>query len=138
MVVRLKLAPARGWATLVLLVHLLAAFAALAGLPAAAAAIVVSGLTLSGWYGACTALLRHPAAVREVGLRIDGSAEYLDGSGTWREAAGADAAILGHRFAALRLGRGRQRRSVVLVPGAVEPDAFRRARVWARWGTPAA
>lgn len=135
MVVRLTLSPARGWAALVFLVHALAALAALAFLPVAAAVLVVAGLVLSGWLGIAAALVRGPHAVREMHLRLDGSAAYLDGSGLWRETPGASAAILGHRLAAFGLGRAR--RSVVLVPGAVEADAFRRARVWARWGVPA-
>jgi hypothetical protein len=135
-VVRLTLMPARGWAVIVMLVHALAALAALAFLPGAAAGLVVAGLVLSGWLGGSAALLRGPHAVREMHLRIDGSASYRDGTGAWREAPVASAASLGHRFVALGLGRGRARRNIVLVPGAVEADSFRRARVWARWGLP--
>jgi hypothetical protein len=136
-VVRLALVPAPGWAVLVILVHGLAVLAALAFLPAAAAALVVAGLVLSGWLGTSAALLRGPRALREVHLRLDGSAAYRDGTGAWREAPVTAAATLGHRMAAFGLGNGRARRGIVLVPGAVDADAFRRARVWARWRVPA-
>jgi hypothetical protein len=132
-----RLAPARGWAVLVFLVHLLAVVAALAFLPVAAATLVVAGLVLSGWLGISTALLRGPRAVREMHLRLDGSAAYVDGTGAWRESPVTAAASLGHRFAAFRVGHGRTRRSIVLVPGAADADALRRARVWVRWRVPA-
>jgi hypothetical protein len=135
-VVRLALTPARGWAALVLLVHALATFAALVWLPAVAAGCVAAGLAVSAWHGLSAALLRGPRAVREVCLRSDGSAAYRDGTGAWQAASVAASASLGHRFAALQLGSGRARRSVILVPGAVDVEAFRRARVWARWGLP--
>jgi len=136
--IRLVLAPARAWAAAVSAVHGAAAVAAILWLPGAAAAAACAGLALSGWLGTGSALLRGPHAVREVELRADGSAAFVDARGEWQSAVVESAASLGHRFAALRLRAGAARRSIVLVPGAVDPDAFRRARVWLRWRLPAA
>jgi hypothetical protein len=135
-VVHLVLAPARGWAALVGVVHAAAMIAALAWMPVAAGVMVALGLAVSGALGVRTALLRGRQAVRAVDLRADGSAAWIDGEGEWRSATVEGAASLGHRFTALRLRAGRDRRSVVLVPGAVDAAAFRRARVWARWRGP--
>jgi hypothetical protein len=137
-VVRVVLAPASAWAALVASVHLLALAAAVAFLPASAAAFVVAGLGLTGWAGVSGALVRGPYAVREIELRADGTAAFVDGDGEWREATVAGAAILGHRLAALRLDAAGRRRAVVLVPGAADPVAFRRTRVWTRWRLPPA
>ena len=116
-------------------VHLLAA-AACWLLPVPAALLVLAGLAVTGWVGVSSALLRGPYAVREVALRADGSAAYVDGRGEWHEADVAGAATLGHRLAAVRLRADGQCRAVVLVSGGVDPAAFRRARVWARWRLP--
>ncbi len=136
--VRIVLAPARAWAAVIGCVHLLAGAAAAAFLPVPAAGLVVTGLAVTGWLGVSGALLCGPHALREVELRADGTAACVDGHGEWRDATVAGAATLGHRLAALRLDVSGRRRAVVLVPGAVDADAFRRARVWARWRLPAA
>jgi hypothetical protein len=137
-VVRVVLTPARGWAAAVAAVHALAIGAGALWLPAPAAALVCAGLALSGWRGVEAALLRGPRAVRELELRADGTAAFVDGHGEWKPAAVEGAASLGHRFAALRLRAGHERRDVVLVPGAAAPAELRRARVWARLRPPAA
>jgi hypothetical protein len=123
---------------LIVLVHVAAAAAAAFLLPAPAALLVASGLAITGWAGVSAALVRGAYAVREIELRPDGSAAFIDGQGEWHEADVAGAATLGHRLAALRLHAEGRRRAIVLVPGAVDPAAFRRARVWARWRLPAA
>jgi hypothetical protein len=120
----------------VLAVHLLAIGGAWLALPPLAAAIVTAGLACTAWVGTATALVRGRWAVREVELRTDGSAAYVDPAGEWRQAVVAGAVCLGHRFAAMRLRAGGDRRSIVLVPGALDEASFRRARVWARWRPP--
>jgi len=109
----------------------------MAFLPISAAVPVIVGLAVTGFVGISGALVRGPYAVREVELRADGTAAYVDGDGEWHEATVVGAATLGHRLAALRLRAAGPQRAVVLVPGAADPDAFRRARVWARWRLPA-
>ena len=136
--VRVALTPARAWAGLIVGVHALAATAAVAVLPAVAAFPVIAGLLVTGWAGVSGALVRGPYAVRELELRADGTAAYVDADGEWREASVVGAATLGHRLAALRLRSSGKRRAVLLVPGAADADSFRRARVWARWRLPAA
>jgi hypothetical protein len=123
---------------LVVLVHAAAAATAMVFLPASAAVPVIAGLVGTAWVGVSGALVRGRYAVREVELRADGTAAYVDGDGEWHEATVAGAATLGHSLAALRLRAAGMQRAVVLVPGAADPDAFRRARVWTRWRLPAA
>jgi hypothetical protein len=137
-VVRVVLAPARAWAAMVAVVHGLAMAAAIRWLPLPAAVLVCAGLAVSGWHGIASALLRGPHAVREIELRSDGSAAYVDGFGEWKSAGVDGAASLGHRFAALRLRAGKERRNVILVHGAASPADLRRARVWARLRLPGA
>jgi hypothetical protein len=133
---RLSLTPARGWAALIAAVHTGAAVAALVWLPAPGAAAACAGLALSGWRAVSSALLRGPQAVRAIELRADGSAAYADAHGEWRAATVAATALLGHRYAALRLRAGRDRRDVALVPGSLSADGFRHARTWLRWRLP--
>ena len=135
--IQVALAPAPVWAGAVLVVHGLAVACAWLALPVAPAALVTAGLAATAWVGASSALVRGPWAVRALELRPDGSAAYLDAHGEWKTAVVAGAACLGHRFAALRLRAGAERRGVILVPGAVDEASFRRARVWARWRLPA-
>jgi hypothetical protein len=130
---RLTLAPAPAWAALIAAVHAAAALAAITWLPGPGAALVCAGLALSAWRGGSAALLRGSQAVRAVELRGDGSAAILDAHGEWHPAAVNGAASLGHWCAALRLRTCGARRDVMLVPGALAADAFRRARVWVRW-----
>jgi hypothetical protein len=131
--IRVALRPAPRWAILILLVHALAAAGAFLALPWPGAAFAVAGLALSAWAGAGAALARAPFGIREIELKPDGSAAYVDAHGEWREARVTSTGALGHWMATLVLRDGRCRHALVLFEGAVDADTFRRARVWLRW-----
>jgi hypothetical protein len=92
--------------------HLLALAAAATGLPAGAAAVAAVGIEFS------------PA----------GHLALADPSGTWLSAEMRRAAVPAGWLAVLtaRDANGRSR-SAVILPDAIEPEAFRRLRVWLKW-----
>jgi hypothetical protein len=114
--------------------HALAAWAALVALPATAALVCVLGITLSA--GACVSavLQRSRRAVRELTLRPDGGATWRDRDGVWHDVHEVTGGVIAPRLAVLGLREdGRRTRRVLLMPDAIESDAFRELSVWLRW-----
>jgi toxin CptA len=131
---RVRLRPSRTLVAAIALAHLAAAAAALA-LPGAAAAIVVAGAVVSAAWHLREALHRAPRAVAGLELGADGRVAVAGPAGDWSAARLRTAAVPASWLAVVTLqdARGR-RRSAVVLPDALDRDAFRRLRVWLRWG----
>jgi len=121
-------------AAAIVLAHLAAAAAALVALPAAAAAVVAAGIALSAFVQLRVALHRTPEAVTGLELSADGGVAVAGPADEWTAARLRSAAVPAPWLAVvtLRDGWGR-RRTVVVLPDALDRDAFRRLRVWLRW-----
>jgi hypothetical protein len=131
---RVHLRPSRWLAAAVIVAHLAALGAAVAGLPAPAAGIVAAGLAASAIEHLRRALQRSPLAVAGLELDADGGAAVAGPASDWSPARLLDAAVPAPWLAviSLRDALGRRRTAVVL-PDVLAPEAFRRLRVWLRW-----
>jgi toxin CptA len=131
---RVELRPSRALAAAVGFGHLLALAAAATGLPAGAAAVVAVGLALSAFHHVRLAMHRSPLAIAGLEFSPAGHLALADPSGTWLSAELRRTAVLAGWIAVLtaRDANGRPR-SAVILPDAVEPEAFRRLRVWLKW-----
>jgi Membrane-bound toxin component of toxin-antitoxin system len=112
----------------------LAACAALVALPAVAALICVLGVALSA--GACvSAVLQWSRdSVRELALRPDGGAAWLGRDGSWHVAQEVTGAVIAPWLAVIGLKEdGRRMRRLLVMPDAMQGEAFRELRVWLRW-----
>jgi Membrane-bound toxin component of toxin-antitoxin system len=121
-------------ATVLGALHALAACAALVALPAAAALVCVLGVALSA--GACVSALLQwsPDSVRELTLRPDGSAAWRDRGGSWHVAQEVTGGVIAPWLAVVGLKEdGRGMRRLLLMPDAMQSEAFRELRVWLRW-----
>jgi hypothetical protein len=136
---RVRLGPSRWLAATVIVAHAIAVAAAAASLPAPAAAIVAAGLLASAIEHVRRALHRSPLAVAELELGAGGGVAVAGPASDWLPARLVDAAVPASWVAVvgLRDALGRRRTAVVL-PDAIEPEPFRRLRVWLRWRPPAA
>jgi len=134
---RVQLRPSRWLAAMVIVAHAAALAAAVAGLPAPAAAIVAAGLVASVVEHVRRALHRSALAVAALELDAGGGVAVAGPASDWSPARLVDAAVPVPWLAvvSLRDGLGRRRTAVVL-PDAVAPEAFRRLRVWLRWRPP--
>jgi hypothetical protein len=121
-------------AAAIALAHLAAAVAALVALPGPAAAVVGAGVALSAVVQLRAALQRAPEAVTGLELTADGGVAVAGPTGEWMAARLGTAAVPAPwlAIATLRDGAGR-RRPVVVLPDALDREAFRRLRVWLRW-----
>jgi toxin CptA len=132
---RVWLRPSRTLAAALAAAHVVALAAALLALPAAAAAVVAAGVVLSAVAHLRLALHRAPRAVAGLEVTADGQFAVADPAGTWSTARLRSVAVpvpwLAVVTARDALG---QRRSAVVLPDALDRDAFRRLRVWLRWG----
>jgi len=131
---RVQLRPSRTLATALAVGHLLALGAAATGLPGAAASLVVLGVGLSLFHHLRLAMHRSSLAVVGLVLSADGRFAVADPAGTWLPAVLRHSAVPAAWLAVLdaRDNAGRSRTAVIL-PDAVDPEAFRRLRVWLRW-----
>jgi toxin CptA len=131
----MRLRPSRMLAAAIALAHLAAALAALVALPGPAAAVVAAGVALSTVVQLRGALQRAPESVAGLELGADGGIAVAGPSGEWTAAQLRTAAVPAAWLAVLILrdGAGRRRAAVVL-PDALDREAFRRLRVWLRWG----
>ena len=131
---RVQLRPSRTLAVALAVGHLLALVAAATGLPSAAASLVVLGLALSLYHHLRLAMHRSALAVAALTLSADGRFAVADPAGGWLPAelrhSAVPAAWLTVLAARDRTGRSR---TAVILPDAVDPEAFRRLRVWLRW-----
>jgi toxin CptA len=122
-------------AAAIILTHLAAGAAAVVALPAAAAAVVTAGVALSAIGHLRAALQRAPHAVAGLELTVDGRVAVAGPSGDWLTARVRSAAVPVPWLAVVTLRDARgQRRAAVVLPDALEREAFRRLRVWLRWG----
>jgi hypothetical protein len=114
--------------------HLAALAAAVIGLPAPAAALVACGLGLSAAHHLGVATHRSSRAVAGLAFRSDGGLALGDPAGSWLPAELRHCAAPTGWLAVLsaRDQAGRSRTAVIL-PDAIDPEAFRRLRVWLRW-----
>lgn len=131
---RVQLRPSRTLVAALAVGHLLALGAAATGLPGAAASLVVLGLALSLVHQLRLAMHRTALAVAGVDLGSDGRFAVADPAGVWVAAELRHSAVPAAWLAVLaaRDHAGRSRTAVIL-PDAVDPEVFRRLRVWLRW-----
>jgi toxin CptA len=135
---RVWLRPSRTLAVAVVLAHLAALAAAVAALPGAAAAVVAAGVALSAIGHLRATLHRGPQAVAGLELTADGRVAVAGPSGDWLTARVGSVAVPVSWLAVVTLRDALgQRRAAVVLPDALDPDAFRRLRVWLRWATAA-
>ena len=129
-----RLRPSRTLAAAILIAHLAALGAAVIGLPAVAAGVVAAGLVLSATEHVRRALLRAPLAIVALAFSADGGVAVAGPDGDWCSASLRRVAVPAAWLAvvAIRDGRGRRRATVVL-PDALDREAFRRLRIWLRW-----
>jgi toxin CptA len=134
---RVQLRPSRTLAAALAVGHLLALIAAVTSLPSAAAALVVLGLGLSLFHHLRLAMHRSALAVAGLDLAADGRFAVANPAGAWVAAELRHSAVPAAWLAVLaaRDNAGRSRTAVIL-PDAVDPEAFRRLRVWLRWRMP--
>jgi toxin CptA len=134
---RVWLRPSRTLAATIAVAHLAAAAAAVLALPGAAAAVVVAGVALSAIAQLRDALHRGPRSITGLELAADGRVAVADPARQWATARLQTAAVPVPWLAvvALRDARG-HRRSAVVLPDALDREAFRRLRLWLRWGAP--
>jgi toxin CptA len=135
---RVWLRPSRTLAAAIALAHLAALATAVAALPGAAAAVVAAGVALSAIGHLREALHRAPQAVTGLELSADGRVAVADPSGDWLTARVRSVAVPVPWLAVVTLRDALgQRRAAVVLPDALDREAFRRLRVWLRWGTAA-
>lgn len=102
--------------------------------------VLGAGILLQvAYYIARDVLLRLPWSITALELSSEGVMRCMTCAGNW-----TDAAVLGDSFVApwltvlnLRLPERRFSRHVVMLPDAVDAEAYRRLRVWLRWGSQA-
>jgi toxin CptA len=131
---RVALKPSPALAAALLVLHGLAAAAALTSFAGVSLWLILGGLVLSAACSVADALLRLPSSVLWFDLEEAGS-------GRWKDRAGHEHSILkviptwlGAGMVVLGLSGGRWRtRWLVLLPDAADADALRRLRVWLRW-----
>ena len=129
------LRPSWTLAAAIALAHLAALAAAVAALPGAAAAVVAAGVALSAIEHLRAALHRAPHAVAGLELTADGRVAVAGPSGDWLTARLRSAAVPVPWLAVVTLRDALgQRRAAVVLPDALDREAFRRLRVWLRWG----
>ncbi len=131
---RLELSPSVPLALLTVAVHGTAAaclLGVLPGWPGPAAGFLVAALGLAAAWD--RALLRSPSAPRTLELRASGEGVCEPRTGPPAIMRRPGAGSVTRYWVALPLAAG-NRRSLLVVRGMLEPDAFRQLRLWARWG----
>ena len=132
--VRLALAPAPGFALLIVIAHGIAAACLLTvstGWPAAGAAALVLALgVVAAWH---RALLRGARSPRAIEIVPSGDACCLFADGSSCAIASRPGAGVSRHWVSLRL-QSRWGRSLLVVAGMLPPDGLRLLRLWALWG----
>jgi hypothetical protein len=128
---RFELRPSLPLALLVFAAHAVAAVSALLVLPGAGIALGVALVALGAAAAWRRALLRGRHAVRALELGGERAVAEL-ASGERFEVEVSPRRLVGRRLVILSLGKP-LRRSVLVTHGMLEPDAFRRLRIWALW-----
>ncbi len=131
---RVQLRPSKALALAVGAGHALALAAAGAGLPPVAGAFAAAGLVLSLVHYWRWATQRVPSSVAAIEIWPDGRLAIAGPAAAWRPAALRHAAVPAAWLTVLvaRDDAGDSRCAVIL-PDALDPDAFRRLRVLLKW-----
>ena len=131
---RVRLAPSRALAAAVLGVHGLGAACILAILPGGAGAAAALLLLALGAAAAWDrALLRSRRAPRAIEIDATGAARCILASGEALEALPVGGTGVTRFWVALGLGAG-YRRHFLVTADMLDPELFRRLRLWALWG----
>lgn len=77
---------------------------------------------------------RHPRAIRRLDLDAEGRVYLIDGSGQAQPARILASSVVTPWLTALAFATETGRRSLLLTPERVDAEAYRRLRVWLRWG----
>ena len=119
--------------------HAAAALGAVVGLPPLAAAIAAAGVALSAVHQLRVVLHRAGTAIVAVEFAVDGRLAVAGPDGEWRDARVVAAAVPASWLAVfVARDSTRATRAAVVVADSVDREAFRRLRVWLRWGLPPA
>ncbi len=132
--IRLELTPSKGYASLLLLAHGLAAaclLAILTGWQAIALAVLVAALGFATAWD--RALLGSAGSPRAIELLASGKARCLLGSGESPALESLGGASTTRYWVALRM-RSPMRRSLLVTAGMLSADSARLLRLWALWG----
>jgi toxin CptA len=134
--VRVHLRPSRSLAAAVIVSHAAALGAVVFTLPTVAAMVAGAGVALSALEHLRQALHRTPLSVVGLEFGADAKVAVAGPAGEWSVATLKSVAVPAPwlAVATMRDSAG-QRRAVVVLPDAIDPEAFRRLRVWLRWGT---
>lgn len=134
---RVHLRPSRALATAIVVAHAAALGAAVLALPAVGAAVAAAGVALSAVAQLRLTLQWTPLAVAGFEFGTDGKVAIAGPAGDWCAATLRTVAVPAAwvAVATLRDLAGR-RRALVVLPDAIDAEAFRRLRVWLRWGVP--
>lgn len=83
---------------------------------------------------------RLPYSIIALEINADCSCRHLDYRGRWHEAVIVSDVLVNPWLTvfSLRMKNGRCLRHIVVLPDAVEPEAFRQLRVWLKWKCAAA
>jgi len=132
--VRLALAPAPGFALLIVVAHAIAAACILTvstgWLAAGAAALVLSLGVAAAWH---RALLRGSRSARAIEIAPSGDASCLFADGSSCPIAARPGGGVNRHWVSLRL-QSPWGRSLLVVAGMLPQDGFRMLRLWALWG----
>lgn len=77
---------------------------------------------------------RHPRAIRRLDLDAEGRVYLMDGSGQPQPARIQASSVVTPWLTVLDFATETGRRSLLLTPERVDAEAYRRLRVWLRWG----
>ena len=106
-------------------------------LPGAGLRLAVAAYTLAAALEAVqrVALRRGPRGIRVLVARRSGEVAVRDGRGAWRHGALRDGSFVAPWLTVVRWRPQGARfdRTVLVLPGMTDPDAFRRLRVLLRW-----
>jgi hypothetical protein len=129
-----RLRPSPVLASLLIIVHALALYAAGVTLEAWSLGFAVAGLTLSALGTIGDALLRWRDSVTGIELREDGRLAWQDRHGHWHETELADGGYVSPWLIIVPLvGSGHRHKWVVIAPDAASGEERRRLRAWLRW-----
>jgi len=131
----IELRPSRRLLVFLVVAHVAAILAAIAGLPVIPAAILSAALALSLLGQLQVARLARPGSVRALHVAADGQVQIRDPNGGWH-----GVVLAGHAFATAWLvilpldAPSGGRHTVVLLADSAAGDDLRRLRVWLQWG----
>jgi hypothetical protein len=129
-----RLRPSPVLASLLVVVHALALYAAGVTLEGWSLGFAAAGLMLSALGTTGEALLYWQDSATGIELREDGRFAWQDRLGHWHEAELADGGYVSPWLIVVPLvGTGRRRKWVVIAPDAAFSEERRRLRAWLRW-----